>query len=130
MISDRNDDPGAASIIPYAPFLSQPDPATPPAAAAVNCGDGVVQPGEDCDPGAATSDCCSAACRFEPAGAACDDRNACTESDSCDGLGVCVGRPVTCQPLDQCHDAGTCNPATGNCSNPPKMNGTACRDGT
>ena len=34
----------------------------------------------------------------------------------------CVGR-------DQCHDAGTCNPATGACSNPAKANGTACNDG-
>ena len=37
--------------------------------------------------------------------------------------------PVTCTASDQCHVAGTCNPATGACSNPPAPNGTACNDG-
>ena len=32
-------------------------------------------------------------------------------------------------PLDQCHAAGVCNPATGMCSNPNRPNGTACTDG-
>ena len=31
---------------------------------------------------------------------------------------------MTCTALDQCHAAGTCNPATGACSNPAKPNGT------
>ena len=39
------------------------------------------------------------------------------------------GTPVVCTASDQCHDAGTCNPATGVCSNPAKPNGTACNDG-
>ena len=39
------------------------------------------------------------------------------------------GNPVTCTASDQCHTAGTCNPATGVCSNPAKANGTACNDG-
>src|SRR5690606_25948885 len=30
---------------------------------------------------------------------------------------------------DQCHDAGTCDPATGACSNPPLTSGTPCEDG-
>lgn len=34
-----------------------------------------------------------------------------------------------CQPLDQCHAAGTCDPATGQCSNPPRPDGAACDDG-
>jgi hypothetical protein len=37
--------------------------------------------------------------------------------------------PVTCSALDQCHVAGTCNPATGFCSHPTAANGTACTDG-
>jgi hypothetical protein len=37
--------------------------------------------------------------------------------------------PVVCSASDQCHDAGTCNPANGTCSNPPKPNGAACDDG-
>jgi hypothetical protein len=59
----------------------------------------------------------------------CDDGNLCTQTDTCQG-GVCVGSDVvTCSPLDQCHVAGTCNPATGFCSHPSAANGTACNDG-
>jgi hypothetical protein len=36
---------------------------------------------------------------------------------------------VVCSALDQCHDAGVCNPATGACSNPLKVNGSTCNDG-
>lgn len=36
---------------------------------------------------------------------------------------------VICAASDQCHDVGTCNPATGACSNPPKSDGTACTNG-
>jgi hypothetical protein len=35
---------------------------------------------------------------------------------------------VMCDAADQCHDAGTCNPATGMCPN-PRPDGTACTDG-
>jgi hypothetical protein len=61
-------------------------------------------------------------------GTGCDDDNACTQSDTCQG-GSCVGaNPVTCAPLDQCHAAGTCNPNNGQCSNPAKNNGAGCDD--
>lgn len=60
---------------------------------------------------------------------ACDDGNACTQTDVCQA-GVCSGlNPVLCAPQDQCHAAGTCNPVTGVCSSPNKANGTACNDG-
>ena len=36
---------------------------------------------------------------------------------------------MTCTAQDQCHDVGTCNPATGTCSNPAKSNGSSCSDG-
>ena len=62
-------------------------------------------------------------------GTACNDGNACTQSDSCQA-GVCTGsNPVVCGASDQCHDAGVCDPATGACSNPSKADGTACNDG-
>lgn len=62
-------------------------------------------------------------------GASCDDGNACTRTDTCQA-GVCVGgNPVVCAAKDQCHTAGTCDPATGTCSNPDKPNGTSCDDG-
>ena len=36
---------------------------------------------------------------------------------------------MTCTASDQCHGAGTCNPATGTCSNPTIADGTSCNDG-
>jgi hypothetical protein len=36
---------------------------------------------------------------------------------------------VVCTPLDQCHNAGTCNVLTGLCSNPAKPDGASCDDG-
>jgi YD repeat-containing protein len=74
-----------------------------------------------CDP--ATGSCSNPAVAN---GTACNDGNACTQSDSCQS-GACVGaHPVACSPLDACHVAGTCNPATGACSNPNAPNGTSC----
>ena len=53
-------------------------------------------------------------------GASCIDGNACTQTDTCQA-GVCTGaNPVVCAAQDQCHEAGTCNPATGACSSPAK----------
>ncbi len=63
-----------------------------------------------------------------PDGTGCSDGNACTQTDTCQS-GSCVGsNPVTCTAQDQCHDAGTCNTATGQCSNPAKADGTSCND--
>jgi hypothetical protein len=62
-------------------------------------------------------------------GSACDDGNACTQTDTCQS-GVCTGsNPVVCAASDQCHVAGVCNPANGQCSNPNKADGSACNDG-
>ena len=69
-------------------------------------------------------------CVGAPNGSACSDQNACTQTDSCQS-GVCAGSsPVVCTASDACHDAGTCAPATGVCSNPAKPNGTGCNDGS
>jgi hypothetical protein len=62
-------------------------------------------------------------------GTPCSDGDACTTGDRCQG-GTCSGLGATiCFSPDQCHDAGTCNPATGACVSPPKPDGTACSDG-
>lgn len=62
-------------------------------------------------------------------GTGCNDGDACTQSDACQ-TGSCVGsNPVVCTALDQCHDAGSCNPLSGQCSNPNKSDGTGCSDG-
>ncbi len=77
-----------------------------------------------CDPATGT---CSNPAKAD--GAACNDGDACTQIDTCQA-GTCAGAaPVTCAALDQCHLAGTCNPATGQCSNPAAPDGTACSDG-
>jgi hypothetical protein len=36
---------------------------------------------------------------------------------------------VVCAPLDACHVAGSCNPSTGQCTNPHAQWGTPCDDG-
>ncbi|MBI5504547.1 MAG: hypothetical protein HY899_07080, partial [Deltaproteobacteria bacterium] len=63
----------------------------------------------------------------------CDDADACT-LDACspaesgaNSFG-CVYTGVGCTALDACHDAGTCNPVTGQCSNPAKPEGSSCQD--
>ncbi len=62
-------------------------------------------------------------------GSQCDDGNLCTQTDYCQN-GVCLGsNAVVCAAPDQCHEAGTCDPATGLCSNPNKPNGSQCDDG-
>ena len=77
-----------------------------------------------CDP---TTGVCSTPTK--PDGTSCDDGNACTQTDTCRS-GLCAGtNPVVCSASDQCHDAGSCNPTTGVCSNPARLNGSACNDG-
>ncbi len=65
----------------------------------------------------------------KPDNSLCDDGDACTQSDSCQA-GSCVGsNPKTCTALDQCHEAGTCDPKSGVCSDPAKTDGSTCDDG-
>ena len=70
-----------------------------------------------------------AGCKLCTTAADCDDGNACT-TDSC-SAGVCHNSPITlvCTASDQCHTAGTCDPATGACTNPAQADGTPCTDG-
>jgi hypothetical protein len=78
---------------------------------------------------AGTCDPATGACDSPPAsdGTACDDRNACTRTDSC-VAGVCTGSdPVLCAASDQCR-AGVCDPASGACSELAVPDGTACTD--
>ncbi|MBW2293265.1 MAG: M20/M25/M40 family metallo-hydrolase [Deltaproteobacteria bacterium] len=64
------------------------------AVAASGCGDGVLDAGEQCDDGnLADGDCCSALCNFEASGSTCDDGNACSVADTCDGAATCVASP-------------------------------------
>jgi uncharacterized repeat protein (TIGR01451 family) len=98
------------------------------------CSDGSCQSSGvlDCDDNeGCTDDSCdpSSGCVYTNNTAACDDGNGCTTGDICGG-GTCLGgAPVVCTPLDQCHDAGVCDPGSGTCSNPAKPDGTVCDDG-
>jgi RHS repeat-associated protein len=89
------------------------------------------------DPGSCVVPGCTAArltmicgaCAGRPNGTACDDGNACTQTDICSD-GTCLGtNPVGCPAGDQCHDDGVCVASTGLCTNPVKDDGTACDDG-
>lgn len=66
------------------------------------CGNGLVSGGEACDDGNRRGgDCCDADCGLEPAGAPCDDGDACTQADAC-LAGACSGRH---EPALTCHAA-------------------------
>ncbi|HEY2899382.1 MAG TPA: hypothetical protein VGL59_02315 [Polyangia bacterium] len=59
-------------------------------------------------------------------GADCDDGNKCNGLETCHG-GVCsAGTAITCTAKDGCHKLGTCDPASGACSNPLAPDGTSC----
>ncbi|HEY6727516.1 MAG TPA: hypothetical protein VI197_25950, partial [Polyangiaceae bacterium] len=104
--------------------------------AAVCDGGGSCEPGAPLDPddgNPCTEDSCDpvAGVVHSPVtdGTVCYDNNACTQADTCQA-GSCTGAdPVVCTAQDQCHGVGSCNPATGACSNPVLADGTACDDG-
>ncbi len=105
------------------------------------CGNGTVEPGEQCDGGP----CCTATCQFassdtvcRPAagecdvaetctgssaacpadgfkqnGTACNDGNLCTENDQCSN-GQCVGTPKNCDDGKSC-TTDSCDPNNGQC---------------
>jgi MYXO-CTERM domain-containing protein len=80
---------------------------------------------------AGTCDPATGECSDPPVadGTACDDGSLCTGSSSCQA-GVCAGaEPVVCEPMDACHEAGVCDPASGECTNPRLADGTACGEG-
>jgi hypothetical protein len=70
--------------------------------------------------------CVAGVCEFapKPAGAPCNDGDACTEDDVCDGLGECMGNEIECSAPNAsggscangaCGDL-TCNTGWGNCN--------------
>lgn len=96
----------------------------------VDINDDLDLPLDDGNP--CTSETCSMGTPNHPDlanGSACSDGDLCTPLDTCQ-MGVCTaGMAITCAAMDQCHVAGTCNPMTGTCSNPPANDGTTCNDG-
>ncbi len=92
------------------------------------CGNGMPDPGEDCDPGTdVAGDCCTSACLFAPASTPCaDDGEICT-SDACDAAGTCQHTAVGCDDGDAC-TTDTCSSGSG-CIHTPLAGfaGTECR---
>ena len=72
----------------------------------------------------------TAVCSMQPVAAnvTCNDGNACTQSDICNGSGSRVGAPVICDDNLFCNGTETCNPLVG-CQNgtaPTLSDGIAC----
>jgi hypothetical protein len=83
------------------------------------CGNGIVEPGEECD----QPDCCTG-CAIAASGAACaDDGRFCTGLERCDGLGECVSAGDPCVAGGEC--ARRCDEEANACADP---RGTACAD--
>ncbi len=84
---------------------------------AIVCGNGIIQPGEQCDDfNAVDGDCCDSSCQLDAPGAACGDSDVCNGVETCDGAGTCVpGTPLNCDDGDLCTQ-DICDPVAG-CSN-------------
>jgi len=91
----------------------------------VRCGNGILEPGEACDPGGAQSDCCDPqTCQFT-SGSVCDPTN----SACC--TGSCQYAPSTqvCRPAvnAECDVAETCTGSSANCPDDVTTDdGTSC----
>jgi uncharacterized delta-60 repeat protein len=74
-----------------------------------DCGNGTLEPGEECDDGnTLDGDCCSQQCTLDAAGTACtSDGDACT-NDQCDAGGTCGHTAVTCALCETCDSAIGC----------------------
>jgi cysteine-rich repeat protein len=91
------------------------------------CGNGVIEPGEQCDDGNTLGgDCCDAVCQLTIG--PCTDDNACTTGDVCTPLG-CVGTPLDCSYLDSGCTSGQCDPQNGECHSVNVNEGGPCDDG-
>jgi len=90
----------------------------PAGGAAGFCGDGTMDPGEQCEPTTdGSEDCCSSSCQLEPTGTVCR-----SPAGICDAAEVCTGAGAVC-PSDRpvadgtpCPDALFCN-GQETCSN-------------
>jgi hypothetical protein len=117
-------------------------------AAGTRCGNGVLDPGEVCDPSVSFNECCSSTCQPEPSGTACgdfsppcrtdhcdssancvfveapngtpcNDETQCTTGDSCQEGSCTPGQPITCDPCSTCEFfVGCVGQVSSNCRRP------------
>jgi cysteine-rich repeat protein len=101
------------------------------------CGNGALDPGEECDDGNLTNgDCCSSLCQYEPSGSPCrGDGGGCT-LDLCDAAGICTHHTLNagmeCRPaVGMCDVSEHCDGISTVCPMDAKQpDGTPCEDGT
>lgn len=86
----------------------------------LECGNGQLDAGEECDLGRAVNgfgSCCTPDCEFEEVNVPCDDHLFCNNDDRCDAAGVCthpLGTPCQMGPEGNiCF--GVCDEATDSC---------------
>lgn len=73
------------------------------------CGDGILDPGEECDPGSRPLACCTGSCRLAAQGTICREAaGECDLPETCDGL-------VDACPPNRFRPAEICRAAVGDC---------------
>lgn len=96
------------------------------------CGDGKVDPGEQCDDGdhnGGPTSCCTVNCDYKAEGTLCPDADKCNGDEVCNAIGHCVAGPAPdCQITDACRE-GYCDAATG-CQIRNRADQTPCPDTT
>ncbi|HYC54352.1 MAG TPA: hypothetical protein VEL28_05390 [Candidatus Binatia bacterium] len=75
----------------------------------VCCGNGAIDPGEECD----SSSCCTFECRLADAGTSCDDDSSPCDTKVCNAEGSCLATPTCCgngtiEPGEDCDTLGAC----------------------
>ncbi|HYC55804.1 MAG TPA: hypothetical protein VEL28_12795, partial [Candidatus Binatia bacterium] len=128
-----------------------------PGAARAACGDGNLEPSEECDPGGALyvdgnpangtcttgndcfyeTTCCKFNCQFVGQGATCFDDNPCTVTDQCNQTGGCGGNAVPngtgcddslfCTTGDTCN-GGICSGAAHDCNDSEICTDDSCNE--
>lgn len=92
------------------------------------CGNGIVDPGEECDAGEQPTPCCTDDCQFVAPGTPCPDGDVCNGDEICSAFGQCVpGAHLVCNDGNAC-TADTCVPASG-CRYEAVPDGASCSDG-
>src|SRR5947208_2723016 len=97
------------------------------------CGNGVIDPGEDCDDGnQVNGDCCSSNCKFEPATTLCRPAAGPCDGtdDDCPADGLKAAGTECRAASGVCDAAETCTGTDAACPNDVKKTGDVCRPAT